>query len=175
MKKSAWIKPYNKDGSTNLIALTNTSGVYLIRKIGNKLPVYIGMSAGNKKKPNLYKTILRHFQSWEDSQTRVTYPKQGYEIRVIKTTPLQALRLEKSLIIAYKPKDNPNKYEQYEIETPEERLMQKAAELPEDYFFYDMSYLNYNLYIEVSTCSLCNLKLVSNLFYLKKLKFVPLC
>ena len=50
MKKSHWIKPYNKNGSTNLTALTNTSGVYLIRKIGNKLPQYIGMSAGNKKK-----------------------------------------------------------------------------------------------------------------------------
>lgn len=142
MKKSPWIKPYNKDGSTNLIALNNTSGVYLIRKIGNKLPQYIGMSAGNKKKPNLYKTILRHFQSWEDSQTRVTYPKQGYEIRVIKTTPLQAIRLEKNLIIAYQPKDNPNKYDQYEIDTPEERLMKKAALLPEDNFWYDQTEIN---------------------------------
>jgi len=138
MKKSAWIKPYNADGSTNLTALSNTSGVYLIRKIGNKLPVYIGMSAGRKKKPNLYKTILRHFQSWDDSQTRVTYPKQGYEIRIIKATPLQAYRLERTLIIAYKPKDNPNQYDQLEIDTPEERLIKKAALLPEDSFWYDL-------------------------------------
>ena len=63
MKKSAWIKPYNKDGSTNLIALTNTSGVYLIRKIGNKLPQYIGMSAGNKKNLTCIKQFYATFKA----------------------------------------------------------------------------------------------------------------
>jgi len=108
MKKYKLVKPYTNK-KTNIAFTQNKSGVYLIYPIGSQKAVYIGMSG-----TNLYKTILRHFESWEDrQQIRVTYSKEGYNIRVVFCTPLQAERLERALIIKYNPKDNPNKYSLY--------------------------------------------------------------
>jgi len=123
MKKYRFIKPYLDNGKTNLRETIEKSGVYLIHKKGDVKPVYVGMS-GN----NLYKTILRHFQSWEDKQTRVTYPKQGYLVRVVTCTPLQAAKLERALIVKHKPKDNPNKYDNYMLDLSDK----KAIEVYED-------------------------------------------
>ena len=119
MKKYRFIKPYLDDGKTNLRETIEKSGVYLIHKKGDVKPVYVGMSG-----TNLYKTILRHFQSWEDKQTRVTYPKQGYLVRVVTCTPLQAAKLERALIVKYKPKDNPNKYDNYMLDLTDKKAIQ---------------------------------------------------
>jgi hypothetical protein len=84
-------------------------GVYII-KVNGKIR-YIGYSASN-----VYKTLIRHFQSWEDrQQIRVTYPRASYVTgRVVYTnTGRQAEALEKALILKHQPEDNPNKYEQY--------------------------------------------------------------
>lgn len=64
---------------------------------------------------DLYKTMYRHFQDWKSSnQTRVTYSYlKDITCRVILCTPKQAERLEKMLILKYKPKDNPMKYSRY--------------------------------------------------------------
>ena len=117
MKHSKNFEPYRADGGTNLRPYVGKSGVYFIFKKGEKKPIYIGKSEGN-----LYKTILRHFQVWNDGyatrtgdkvRDRTVYEKKGYLVRVIETTARRAVSLEKSLIVRYKPKDNPIKYGKY--------------------------------------------------------------
>ena len=93
-------------------------GVYIIKE-NNKI-VYIGQSGSN-----LYRTILRHFQSWNDrTQARVTYinklSKNKYKVRVVFVPPNKALQLERDLIAKYKPRDNPDKIQQV-LEFQEQR------------------------------------------------------
>jgi len=110
MKKFRRTQIYKAKGVTNVTDTRKKSGVYLIYK-GQQL-VYIGMSQSN-----IYKALLRHFQSWNDPrQIRVTYPQTPlYKVSIVYTTPKQAPRLEKALIIRLKPKDNPNKYGNMEL------------------------------------------------------------
>jgi len=106
LQKSRYIRPYNKDGKTNLIVLKNKSGVYLIKNYETDELKYIGFSASN-----LYKTILRHFQAWPDrTQIRVTFNKTDYVVRVVLCSPAKAEKLEKALIERYSPADNPREY-----------------------------------------------------------------
>ncbi len=108
--KSRFISPYNANGSTNMDFCKGHAGVYIIKKKGSNDISYIGYSA-----TNLYKTVLRHFQSWDDKrQVRISYKyKHDYVVRIIITTPARAEKLEKALIIYYKPKDNPDKLRLY--------------------------------------------------------------
>ena len=108
MRKTAFFKPYDKTGkNTNLKKFMNKAGVYLIKESG-KL-TYIGYSAGN-----LYKTITRHFQTWNDpTQPRFFYERSKCTIRVVLTTPKQAAALEETLIQKYKPTDNKLKLNLY--------------------------------------------------------------
>lgn len=119
MVKSNWFKPYTTNKNGKLVAALKDcwacaqSGVYFIRHIQTKSIVYIGQS-----QTQLKKTIYRHFQQWTDKQQstnrnfdRKTYPKTGYyEIRFIKCTAAQAMRLESYLILKNNPKDNELKY-----------------------------------------------------------------
>jgi predicted GIY-YIG superfamily endonuclease len=99
------ISPYNEKGKPTF-KKRNVKGVYIIRH--KKEILYIGYSG-----TDLYKTMYRHFQKWDDwSQVRVEYKNtNNLKIDIILTsTKLEASRLEKALIIKYKPKDNPNQY-----------------------------------------------------------------
>lgn len=105
MKKSEFLPPYI-DGKTTFRDAVNKAGVYLIKNSAKEI-VYVGYSRNN-----LYRTLYRHFQKWDDSQQpRVTYSKHGYTVRVIITTPDQATRLEKYLIKKMKPRDNSVEYD----------------------------------------------------------------
>jgi len=112
IKRSKWLSLYIRGKLNTALKLDHSkrqNGVYLIKYNGQI--VYIGYSAGS-----LYKTITRHFQSWKDkNQVRVTYPQsESYKVRVVYTrTGSQAAELERALILKYRPKDNPNKYENY--------------------------------------------------------------
>jgi excinuclease UvrABC nuclease subunit len=102
MKKTKIQTVYNSQGKTNIRNFVNKSGVYIIYD-KNKEVKYVGYSVSN-----LYKTCLRHFQSWKDrSQYRATFPKD-YLVRIIICTPTQAARLEAALIERLKPTDNVN-------------------------------------------------------------------
>jgi excinuclease UvrABC nuclease subunit len=116
--------PYNKEGKANFPA-RNKSGVYLIYK-GETL-TYIGHS-----KSDLYKTMYRHFQSWEDkTQVRVSYKQESlYKVRVIYCSPTNAMKLEKALIIKYKPKDNPEKYDLFTLNQKEKEIIREAMAAP---------------------------------------------
>lgn len=107
--KQRRVKPYQANGKTTF-NLRNRTGCYMIYR-GDVL-LYIGYSG-----TDLYKTLYRHFQKWNDkTQVRVTYSNlKDITVRVIYTTTKNhAQRLEKALINKYKPKDNPQKYEAYE-------------------------------------------------------------
>lgn len=137
MKQTKFFKPYKKPQSTNLKFTENRSGVYLLKRKGDTKPVYVGMSGSN-----LYKTITRHFQSWNDpSQVRVTYSqKSDIMIRVIFTTPKQAERLERYLVLKYKPVDNPNKYESYQLDAFDKTVVKSfdnvtTSLVPDDFTF----------------------------------------
>jgi hypothetical protein len=102
--------PYNSDGST-AFNIRKKSGVYIIFK--NDVIDYIGYSGYD-----LYKTLYRHFQNWNDhTQVRVSYKNmKNITVRVIYTkTKSVAEKLERALIIKYQPKSNPNKYTDYEL------------------------------------------------------------
>ena len=112
MAKSSFLPPYNPDGSTTFINTRHKSGVYFIKNSVGEI-VYVGYS-----KNNLYRTLYRHFQKWDDSQQpRVVYKKTGYTVRVILCTPNQATRLEKYLVNKMKPRDNSITYDDLPEET----------------------------------------------------------
>ena len=103
MKISKWFEPYKNGKPTLEYKKTQRPAVYFIRE--NKKIVYVGYST-----TNLYKTMYRHFQKWNDKQQeRKVYDKKT-EVRVIFCTALQADRLETYLIQKLKPRDNAHKY-----------------------------------------------------------------
>ena len=114
MKKFKFFPPYRSTGRTTFPDIVNRSGVYLIKE--NEKLVYIGMSGSN-----LYKTMYRHFEKWNHrTQDVVSYnsrlSRNRYSVRIVLCTAIQAARLERALIKNHRPRDNENKYKQYEIE-----------------------------------------------------------
>jgi excinuclease UvrABC nuclease subunit len=110
MKISKFFPPYYKSNNLDKCTLKTDyqkkAGVYFIKDNTNTI-IYIGHSS-----TNLYKTIYRHFQEWNDRrQFRHIYDKYGYTVRVITTTPTQAPRVEAYLIQKMQPRDNEIKYE----------------------------------------------------------------
>ena len=125
MKKSRWKTPYTVAGST-AFPLREKSGVYLIRKDGEI--VYIGMS-----QTDVYKTMYRHFQKWNDKrQIRVHYGRKDCTVRVIYCNKAQALKLEKALIVKYKPVDNPEKYEAHILDLQDKKIIKKEKQTQPD-------------------------------------------
>ena len=116
MLKSALNRAY-KNGKPFYTA--KKSGVYLIFK--NNVLLYVGYSSYN-----VYKTLYRHFQSWNDpQQIRVTYSPNDDEIkvRVIYCNNTKAKKLESALIIRYEPKDNPDKLSNLIIDRSEKKVL----------------------------------------------------
>lgn len=101
-------RPYN-NGRTRFNK-RGRPGCYVIMKNGR--PLYVGFSASD-----LYKTLYRHFQSWNDpKQVRAVYNPndEAIRVRVIYTnTPKQAAALERALIVKYEPRDNTQKLINY--------------------------------------------------------------
>jgi excinuclease UvrABC nuclease subunit len=125
MIKTKFIPPYTET-KCNLLFAKGKSGVYIIKKSGKI--VYVGYS-----ETDIYKTCTRHFQSWNDkTQTRVTYrDKTACTVRIILTTPARAAKLEKGLIIAYEPTDNPDKLKNYTITTQAAKIMDEYEHAPQ--------------------------------------------
>jgi Uri superfamily endonuclease len=84
------------------------SGIYFIKENG-KL-IYIGYSGSN-----LYKTILRHFQTWNDKYQsgRISYKdrlfENEYTVQVVYMPAKQAKTVECQLIKEHQPRDNKRK------------------------------------------------------------------
>lgn len=104
------VRPYSATGKSNLGFTQNKTGVYIIREKmrGQRYKtVYVDNSTGD-----LYKTITRHFQDWNDKEQpeRVTYKRflefRKYIVQIGFCHKKQALPLEAALIEKYKPRDN---------------------------------------------------------------------
>ena len=126
MKKTKLLPPYNEGTRQTTFKDRGRPGVYLIYKNGELR--YVGMSQSN-----LYKTMYRHFQNWEDKkQERVVYKYlSGIKCRVIYCTAAQAAKLERALILKYKPTDNPNKLELFTLDASDEKMIQQVKEADE--------------------------------------------
>jgi hypothetical protein len=114
MKKFKFLPPYTDKGKCNFPEAKERSGIYIIKE--NAKIVYVGESGYN-----LYKTLYRHFQRWNHKyQEVVTYAaklKQNkYTVRLVFCTAKQAIALEKALIIKYNPRDNEQKYKNYQLD-----------------------------------------------------------
>ena len=123
---------FDKNGKTNLAFTRGKTGVYIIKE-DNKI-VYVG-----KSNNDLYRTIIRHFQFWNDSQqpNRITYRtdlgRHNYTIRVVLCKGNKVNNLEKGLILKYNPRDNKQKYEYYYEDTTEvKEAIQEATEVVAD-------------------------------------------
>lgn len=100
------------------------AGVYLIYRAGEL--VYVGYSQSN-----LYRTLYRHFQTWNDpTQARVTYnpTDEKIKVRVIYTPPSKAQKLERALILKYQPTDNATKYDTYLFTKKDQQAVEDAEQ-----------------------------------------------
>ena len=128
MRKFRFVKPYSNvgiGGKSNFKEAQGRAGVYLIKQ--DDEIVYIGQSG-----TDLYKTMNRHFQQWNDTKAaRVTYynllDRYVFKVRIVYCTALQAARLEKALIIKYRPRDNKEKYQDYEFDY---KIYEQYDEMP---------------------------------------------
>jgi len=111
MRKTPFLPVYFSVGSggrTNntTFRISGRSGVYLVKdKRINKI-VYVGYSG-----TDLYKTMYRHFQEWNDKGERYRFVVSkseavNYTVRIIFCTPTQAYRLEQALIYKLQPSEN---------------------------------------------------------------------
>jgi excinuclease UvrABC nuclease subunit len=104
MRKSKFLPLYKINSKGVLKTIfpdRKRSGVYVIKDPHNKI-CYIGMSQSD-----VYKALYRHFQIWNDKfQDRVTYPREGYKVRLVYCTVKQAIALEQALIAKHQPYDN---------------------------------------------------------------------
>lgn len=138
MKKHRYIPVYTerpregKRGKSNLGFAKDKSGVYLIKENGKI--VYVGQSQNN-----LYRTITRHFQDWNDrrSPDRVTYrykmDRNRYTVRIVFVSPSRALKLEEMLIKRHRPRDNAAKLHEIESFTPTKGMENVLEEYEESY------------------------------------------
>lgn len=111
--KTGWIKVYSEqpvkglwNGKTNLAWATGKSGVYIIRE-GLRNVVYVGKST-----TNLYRTIMRHFQEWNDRRQpgRISYQddltEKVYYVQIILCKPNDIPLYEGALIAHFRTRDN---------------------------------------------------------------------
>lgn len=135
--KTKWFPPYvvkNNKLKPNLRigAKKYNTGVYLVKDAKTNSILYVGYSGSN-----LYKTMYRHFQTWNDKQQeRIKFKKSGYKVRIIFCSAAQAQRLESYLINKFKPKFNKLQYKA-EFETPKTQ-----NEVDQYYNFKDIITIN---------------------------------
>lgn len=120
IRRTKFVEPYKKvkkkNGETlyknNIPGLkrkVRQTGVYVIKSKKTGEIIYVGCSWKNGGQ--LYKTIFRHFQTWNDNeQERAVYDKNKYLIKVIYCPGKNALILERYFIRVFKPRDNSLKY-----------------------------------------------------------------
>lgn len=122
LRRTRFLPPYLPSGRTTF-SEAGCPGCYIITKAGRIR--YVGFSANN-----VYKTLYRHFQKWNDPrQERVTY-MQRHDVRVrVLYTPsaAKARELERALIIKHQPPDNTDKLKGYRL-TDEGHTLVTASE-----------------------------------------------
>lgn len=148
MRKSKFVRPYDVKGHTAFsMQKVSQAGVYIIKRNGKI--IYVGMS-----KSNVYKTLYRHFQIWNDNREeartsknpysryyeRVTYYTKTnkannfleFSVRIVLCTPKQAEHLEKMLILKYNPRDNGTKYVKYNVTGYSKEVLEVFGNITEE-------------------------------------------
>lgn len=124
--KTNYFKAYKEQGKSNLYFTKGKSGVYVIKEKGEI--VYVGNSGSN-----LYKTITRHFQNWDDpTQARITYVDKNlsnYTIMIVFCNKEKAERLERGLICKLQPRDNAQKYNDLCQTSPEVKAVEQVESI----------------------------------------------
>ena len=125
MRRTKYLPPYTATGRTTFPA-RRRPGVYVIKRAGRLR--YIGFST-----VDVYKALYRHFQTWNDSSrpdARVVYRNLAdVRVRVIYTdSASQAARLERALIIRFRPPDNPQQLLNLDYTGADDRIMEQAAD-----------------------------------------------
>jgi len=125
MNRTKYLPPYTATGRTTFPA-RRRPGVYVIKRAGRLR--YIGFST-----VDVYKALYRHFQTWNDRSRpdpRVVYRNHAdVRVRVIYTdSASQAARLERALIIRFRPPDNPQQQLNLENTGADDRIMEQAAD-----------------------------------------------
>lgn len=101
-----WEKPY-LDNKTTKRFTYKKPGIYIIRCLITRKITYVGMSLNC-----VYKAMYRHFQTWNDTQYRVTYTnRDSFECRVIILPREKVSQMERRLIRYFNPRDNAEFYE----------------------------------------------------------------
>lgn len=128
--KQRLVAPYKeiKGEKHTTCNLRNVGGIYIIYDANLKVK-YVGMSSNN-----LYRTMYRHFQSWNDrTQIRITYNPDKVKVAVCYCTDLEKIyKLEKALIIKYRDKvklDNPNQYRSEESDKKATNVLNEYTDL----------------------------------------------
>jgi hypothetical protein len=138
--KTTLVKVY-EGSKTNISNLRQKTGIYFIYEDENL--VYVGMSTSD-----IYRTILRHFQEWNDSkqEKRISYKNKRHRYTyhcsfILIEDEATVRNAELSYILTEKPRDNREKYSQYkygngeEVATVDIKLMQRLNRLePENIF-----------------------------------------
>ena len=127
MLRTRLVEPYTATGRA-VFPERARPGVYLIFRAG--VLRYVGYS-----RSDVYKALYRHFQRWSDGSRpypRATYPKaNGTKVRVIYTTnPGQASRLERALIVRFRPLDNPSQLSTFDLSEQDRNELASAAASP---------------------------------------------
>lgn len=78
------------------------SGVYIIAELATGRALYVGESHTGQ----LRKTLLRHFQVWNDTRPRATFDPRQCQIAWAQTPADEALLYEAALIHQYQPSEN---------------------------------------------------------------------
>lgn len=125
-KKPPFYKNPLKMARSTSFPIRNESGVYIVY-IKNKI-VYVGSGK------DVYISMYRHFYPYNDSdiQKRTYFKKlDGLKVSVIYTkTQAIARKLEAALIIKYKPKNNTNTFDDFELDTSDKKLLVDLYEQP---------------------------------------------
>ena len=108
--------------------LQNVPGIYIIFKAGKI--IYVGYS-----RSNLYKTMYRHFQAWNDKtgqyRTVITDLSQ-VKVGVIYTKSGRLAKLlESAYILKHKPEMNANVYNGFIMDDKEKAALKQAEQLPQ--------------------------------------------
>lgn len=102
-----------------------SSGVYVIRRRSSGEVVYIGESHTGQ----IYKTMTRHFQSWNlPGESGKTYSRGTHEVAVIVTPPGRAVAEQDDLITRLAPRDNVIGAEPEPYEIPEDEWATSASD-----------------------------------------------
>lgn len=104
-KAQDWYPVYDPAGPrkyTRALPPDGISGVYIIAELATGRALYVGESHSGQ----LRRTLMRHFNVWNDVRPRATFDRKQIQIAWAQTPADEALLYEAALIHQYQPSHN---------------------------------------------------------------------